>query len=89
MPKWLSLGRHTGPQDHATLPIVGNLADYPPGTPLPPLENPDFSSSDFSSLSPRQRRRLEKKWPKLAAMRQEALERLRDDYFRNRGTGAD
>src|SRR4051812_14585016 len=69
MPKWLSFGKRTVSHGSATASIRYNLADYPPGTSLPPLETPDFSG-----LTPRMRRRAEKKWPKLAALTQAQLE---------------
>jgi hypothetical protein len=83
MPKWLSLGKRTASSHSATAPIRYNLADYPPGTPLPPPEPPDFSA-----LSPRLRRRTEKKWSKLAARHQAMVEQVRDDIWRERGNDA-
>ncbi|MDQ1696224.1 MAG: hypothetical protein QOJ03_1577 [Frankiaceae bacterium] len=83
MRKWLSLGKRTVSTGSTQLSLRYNLADYPPGSPLPTPEPPDFSG-----LSPRMRRRAEKKWPKFAAQTQARHERMRDEVYRQRGPDA-
>jgi hypothetical protein len=82
MAKWFSFGKQV--TEHGPLPLTErfNVADFPPGTPLPPVPKPDVSD-----LSPRARRRVEKKWPQIAARQQAQLERLRDEFYRRRSEG--
>jgi hypothetical protein len=82
MANWFSFGRSVTQHGPVQLTPSLNLADFPPGTPLPPVPAPDLSD-----LSPRLRRRVEKKWPEIAAQQQGQLEQMRDEFYRRRNEG--